>query len=121
MQTIRADLTVIADGCFSKFRKDLVASQVTVSSNFVGIEMQNVPQYATGHAEILLGNGGPILVYQISSTTTRILVDVPCKVPGDLKQYMIHTIAPQLPGEISTYCIHNIDPIYRTYSRSFLR
>ena len=60
--------------------------------------MHNVPQYKPGHAEIVLSNGGPILIYQISSTCTRVLVDVPSKVPPDLKEYMISIIAPQLPG-----------------------
>ena len=71
---------------------------MTVASNFVGLIMHNVPQYKTGHAEIILGNGGPILVYQISSTCTRVLVDVPSQAPADLKEYMASTIAPQLPG-----------------------
>lgn len=100
IKTIKADLTFIADGCFSKFRKDLVSSSVTVASNFVGIILHNVPQYKKGHAEIVLSNGGPILIYQISSTCTRVLVDVPSKVPSDLKEYMISTIAPQLPDHI---------------------
>lgn len=75
---------------------------MTVASNFVGIILHNVPQYKKGHAEIVLSNGGPILIYQISSTCTRVLVDVPSKVPSDLKEYMISTIAPQLPGMIIT-------------------
>lgn len=60
--------------------------------------MHNVPQYAKGHAEIVLGNGGPVLIYQISSKSTRILVDIPSKMPSDLKQHMIDVIAPQLPS-----------------------
>lgn len=95
---MKADLTVVADGCFSKFRKDLVASSVSVWSNFVGVIMHNVPQFAPGHAEIVLGNSGPILIYQISSTCTRILVDVPSKLPSNLKDYMVQKVAPQLPG-----------------------
>lgn len=95
---MKADLTIVADGCFSKFRKDLVASSVSVWSNFVGVIMHNVPQFAAGHAEIVLGNSGPVLIYQISSTCTRILVDIPGKLPPNLKDYMVQKVAPQLPG-----------------------
>ena len=94
-----ADLTIVADGCFSKFRKDLTKSSVMVKSNFAGLIMHNVPQMAAGHAEIVLGRTGPILIYQISSTCTRILVDVPTKLSSDIKEYMLETIAPQLPGK----------------------
>jgi len=36
LQELHAPLTVVADGLFSKFRKNLVSSNVTVSSHFVG-------------------------------------------------------------------------------------
>lgn len=95
---MRADLTIVADGCFSKFRKDLINSSVLVTSNFAGLILHDVPQMAVGHAEIVLGDTGPILVYRISSTCTRILVDIPTKLPSEIKKYMLNTIAPQLPG-----------------------
>ena len=96
-QTVQADLTVVADGCFSKFRKDLVTSPVSVSSQFVGLIMHNVPQYASGHAEIVLSSTGPVLVYQISSSCTRILVDVSGKPDSNLKDYIRSKVLPQLP------------------------
>lgn len=96
-QTIQADLTVVADGCFSKFRKGLVTSPVSVSSQFVGLVMHDVPQYAVGHAEIVLSTTGPILVYQISSSCTRILVDVSGNPKSNLKDYIISNVVPQLP------------------------
>ncbi len=91
---------VVADGCFSKFRKDLLTSSaVTVTSNFVGLVLHNAAQYSKGHAEIVLGETGPILIYQISSTCTRVLVDVPRKQPSDIKDYLENTTYPQLPGQ----------------------
>ena len=75
-----------------------MAAPVSVWSNFVGLIMHNVPQLAVGHAEIVLGNSGPILIYQISSTCTRILIDVPEKLPQDMKEYLKTNTAPQLPG-----------------------
>lgn len=39
-QEIHAPLTIVADGCFSKFRKNLVSGKVKVSSHFVGCIMK---------------------------------------------------------------------------------
>lgn len=102
LKAIKADLTIVADGCFSKFRKGLVHASVAVPSHFAGLILHNCPQFKTGFAEIILPRGriGPILVYQISSTCTRILVDIQGKMPSDAKQYMKDTIAPQLPDHI---------------------
>ena len=93
---------MVADGCFSKFRKELVSSPVSVSSQFIGLVMHNVPQYSPGHAELVLTSSGPILVYQISSTCTRILVDISSKPNTDLKEYIRTTVLPQLPSEYPT-------------------
>lgn len=100
-------MTIVADGCFSKFRKGLVHASVAVPSHFAGLILHNCPQFKTGFAEIILPRGriGPILVYQISSTCTRILVDIQGKMPSDAKQYMKDTIAPQLPGKVEQHYI----------------
>ena len=50
LQDIFASLTVVADGCFSKFRKDLVAEVPIVKSHFVGMIMENCPQARSNHA-----------------------------------------------------------------------
>lgn len=100
---MKADLTIVADGCFSKFRKGLVNASVVVPSHFAGLILTSCPQFKTGFAEIVLpvGGSGPILVYQISSTCTRVLVDIRGKMPSDVKQYMVDTVAPELPGQFS--------------------
>ena len=79
-------------------------AEVRVASYFAGIVMHNCPQMKTGHAEIVLGTGGPLLVYQISSEDTRILVDMP-KVPSDIKGYMISEVEPQLPCMCVCVCV----------------
>ncbi len=104
-QSVQADLTIVADGCFSKFRKDFISSSVTVSSYFAGTIMHNCPQHKSGYAEIILTSFGPVLVYQISSTATRILVDIQGKWPSDICMFMKEEIAPQLTGNY--YLRHN--------------
>ncbi len=39
-QEVHAPMTVVADGCFSKFRKNLISGKAKVSSHFVGCIMK---------------------------------------------------------------------------------
>ncbi|KAG8133939.1 hypothetical protein E2320_011686 [Naja naja] len=73
---LHAPLTVVADGLFSKFRKNLISSKVKVPSRFVGCILKNSPQFKANYAELVLANPSPVLFYQISSNETRVLVDI---------------------------------------------
>ncbi|KAL0984922.1 hypothetical protein UPYG_G00150520 [Umbra pygmaea] len=97
---IHAAVTIVADGCFSKFRKSLVAGKAKTSSHFVGCIMKNCPQFKAHHAELVLANPSPILVYQISSSETRVLVDIRGEMPRNLHEYMADKIHPQLPEHL---------------------
>ncbi|MGH0136119.1 UNVERIFIED_CONTAM: hypothetical protein FKN15_010901 [Acipenser sinensis] len=98
VKELHAPLTVVADGCFSKFRKNLVTDSVSISSHFVGCIMKDSQQFKPNHAELVLANPSPVLIYQISSTDTRVLVDIRGEMPRNIKDYMIDYIYPQLPG-----------------------
>ncbi|MEE6463145.1 hypothetical protein FKM82_005800 [Ascaphus truei] len=100
VKELRAPLTVVADGLFSKFRKNLISDQVKVSSHFVGCILKNSPQFKANHAELVLANPSPVLIYQISSNETRVLVDIRGEMPKNLKEYMMENIHPQLPGHL---------------------
>ncbi|KAM4633218.1 LOW QUALITY PROTEIN: squalene monooxygenase [Polymixia lowei] len=97
IKEIHAALTVVADGCFSKFRKSLVSGKAHTSSHFVGCLMKDSPQFKANHAELVLANPCPVLIYQISSTDTRVLVDIRGEMPRNLTEYMAEKIHPQLP------------------------
>ncbi|XP_014912883.1 squalene monooxygenase [Poecilia latipinna] len=100
IKDIYAGLTVVADGCFSKFRKSLVSGKARISSHFVGCLMKDCPQFKANHAELVLANPNPVLIYQISSSHTRVLVDIRGEMPRDLPGYMAERIHPQLPEHL---------------------
>ncbi|XP_068610833.1 squalene monooxygenase [Brachionichthys hirsutus] len=100
VKEIHAALTVVADGCFSKFRKGLVPGRAHTSSHFVGCLMKACPQFKANHAELVLANPSPILIYQISSSQTRVLVDIRGQMPRNLSEYMTEKIHPQLPEHL---------------------
>ena len=98
-QVLTAPLTIIADGCFSRFRKDLVKDSPMTKSHFLGLVLRDCPQAMANHAEIVLADPSPILVYQISSTCTRILVDARDGMPKDPMAFLGEKVCPQLPGK----------------------
>ncbi|XP_071374789.1 squalene monooxygenase isoform X2 [Centroberyx affinis] len=100
IKEIHAGLTVVADGCFSKFRKSLGSGKAHTSSHFVGCLMKDCPQFKAHHAELVLAAPSPVLIYQISSTHTRVLVDIRGEMPRDLTEYMAEKIHPQLPEHL---------------------
>ena len=75
--------------------------QVQVRSNFVGVILKDATLPMPNHGHVVLGNNAPVLLYQISQHYTRILVDVPGKLPsvgsGQLHKYLRSTVLPDLP------------------------
>ncbi|OQV16417.1 Squalene monooxygenase [Hypsibius exemplaris] len=106
---LEAPLTVVCDGHFSRFRKELIRENVRVASHFVGLLLEDCPQYKARHAELVLGNPSPVLIYRISDTQTRVLVDIQGSLPKDMKEYMTEKIGPQLPEHIRPHFYHAIE------------
>ncbi|GAA6035526.1 hypothetical protein JCM8097_000299 [Rhodosporidiobolus ruineniae] len=120
----KATLTIVADGCMSKFRRALLPSHVapTTKSHFVGLVLEDADLPAPHHGHVILRKAdpsaapaskeaedptapslGPILVYQLSSTPseTRMLLDIRGpKLPP----------APSLPSFLSTHASPFIPP-----------
>ncbi|XP_073292599.1 squalene monooxygenase SE1-like [Primulina huaijiensis] len=103
--TAYAPLTIVCDGCFSNLRRSLCTSKVEIPSCFVGLILENCELPYPNHGHVVLGDPSPILFYQISSTETRCLVDVPGqKVPsianGEMAKYLRTVVAPQIPPQV---------------------
>ncbi|RIB08525.1 squalene epoxidase-domain-containing protein [Gigaspora rosea] len=98
-----APLTIIADGCFSKFRKDFILRDVQVKSNFVGLIMKDAVLPYPNHGHVILANS-PVLMYQIGTHETRVLIDIPGKLPsngsGELKKYIENNVLPFIPKSV---------------------
>ncbi|KAH0857699.1 hypothetical protein HID58_085960 [Brassica napus] len=103
--TAFAALTIVCDGCFSNLRRSLCNPQVDVPSCFVGLVLENCNLPYANHGHVVLADPSPILMYPISSTEVRCLVDVPGqKVPsianGEMENYLKTVVAPQMPHEV---------------------
>lgn len=102
---VRAPLTLVADGIWSGLRKCANKNRPQMMSTFVGVLVTHEPDAApvphTHCGHVVLANPSPILIYQISSTETRVLVDVAGPMPsaanGGLAKFLREESAPQLP------------------------
>nr|XP_043631325.1 squalene epoxidase 3-like isoform X2 [Erigeron canadensis] len=109
-----APLTIVCDGCFSNLRRSLCKPQVDVPSCFVGLVLENCELPYPNHGHVILADPSPILLYPISSSEVRCLVDIPGKklpslANGDMAKYLKTSVAPQLPPEVHDAFIAAID------------
>lgn len=95
----RAHLTVACDGCSSSLRRRAsTAKAVEVYSNFHGLllDMEDIP--FPNHGHVVLTNATPVLFYPVSSSQVRCLVDISSAFRGDVQDYMLSVVAPQVPS-----------------------
>lgn len=100
-KSLRSHVTIVADGIFSNFRKGVSGCEIKRASSFVGVVVKHPPNQSPVpfpyHGHVVLTNPSPSLIYQISPTETRVLIDVLGDLPTDLKGHMLTVVAPQLP------------------------
>lgn len=92
----------------------LISNQVDVPSTFVGLVLDNCELPFANHGHVVLADPSPILLYPISSSEVRCLVDVPGqKVPpianGEMAKYLKIRVAPQVPPEVREEFIAAVD------------
>lgn len=99
-------LTIIADGYASKFRKRYIGKSPIVKSKFYALELIDCPLPSPYHGTVILGDASPVLLYQIGTHETRALIDIPEKCPtatvevGGVRGHMRNVILPSLPKQV---------------------
>ncbi|EPS34685.1 putative squalene monooxygenase [Penicillium oxalicum] len=99
-------LNVVADGYASKFRKIHHPHSPRARSKFWGLELidADLPSPNSGH--VLLSDKPPVLIYQIGTHETRILIDIPENLPsasvknGGVKSHLRNVVLPSLPASV---------------------
>ncbi|KAF2465736.1 squalene monooxygenase [Lindgomyces ingoldianus] len=99
-------LTLISDGYASKFRKSYLPYTPEVRSKFFALELIDADLPCPNHGHVILYDGPPILIYQIGTHETRILIDIPENLPtastknGGVKGHMLNVTLPALPPSV---------------------
>ena len=96
-------LTVVADGGMSKFRREFIQQTPIVKSKFWGLELIDAKLPNAQHGTVVLSDNAPVLLYQIGTRETRVLVDVPnglestSPAKGGIKAHLSTIVLPTLP------------------------
>lgn len=99
-----AELTVIADGYASRFRKEYIPHTPTTRSKFWGLELIDADLPRKLYGQVVLGDGAPVLLYQIGARETRALIDIPeglasaSTANGGVKAHLKNVVLPSLPA-----------------------
>lgn len=99
-------LTIIADGYASKFRKEFVRQPPVSKSKFYALELIDADLPTPNHGHVILGDGAPVLLYQIGTHETRALIDVPENTPsasyqnGGAMGHLRNVVLPSLPARV---------------------
>ncbi|XP_001197240.2 squalene monooxygenase [Strongylocentrotus purpuratus] len=104
-EILRAPLTIVADGTFSKFRKQFSTAsldQMTKpTSYFIAFKLKESFDFKAHHAEGLWCHSTPTIVYRIAPDTLRLMFDIDTSVqPKNPKQFIMETIYPELPEHL---------------------
>jgi squalene monooxygenase len=99
-------LTIIADGYASIFRKELLGTTPIVRSKFYALELIDCPFPPANHGHVVIGDQCLALLYQIGTHETRALIDVPQDHPaaspaqGGARGYITNIVLPSLPAHV---------------------
>lgn len=102
IKSVSAKLTIMSDGFFSSFRKDLSNNKKTVTSFFIGLVLKDCLLPYPSHGHVFLSAPTPFICYPISSTETRLLIDFPgTKAPkkDEIKEHITEKVLPFIPDE----------------------
>ena len=119
-------LTIIADGYASKFRKEYISHTPVVKSRFWGLELKDAQIPRSQHGIVVLGDGAPVLLYQIGTHETRALIDVPEGLEsvsvsnGGVKGHLRRVVLPSLPKAVQPSFAEGLDGKLRSMPNSWL-
>lgn len=99
-------LTIIADGYASIFRKEILGTAPVVRSKFYALELIDCPFPPANHGHVVIDDSCLALLYQIGTHETRALIDVPANIPaasaanGGVRNYIEKVVLPALPTHV---------------------
>lgn len=72
---VKADLTIVCEGAFSMFRKELNEDKKKINSYFLGLVLDSGDFDHRNYGNLVLSKEHPSVIYPISPTEHRVLID----------------------------------------------
>lgn len=98
VKKLYAPLTLVADGLFSNLRKSLISRKPEVTSQFTGVLMEVLPGQNLTVLQSCSVKSRAIVMYPISSTETRVMLDTTGIQPRNLKDFLQEELYPYIPA-----------------------
>lgn len=110
---ILAPLTIVSDGALSIFREKLCSEPKIITGFFLGLVLENCNLPYPNHGHVLMTGTSPVLLYPITSTGTRALIDFPGdqapRMGDELKQHLLNVIGKIIPESAKPSYINAIN------------
>ena len=100
-ESVVAHLTVVTDGPLSKFREKLSKPVNKVNGYFLGLLMKNCEMPFANHGHLVMGDHPPMVIYPVTSTSWRVLIDFkgekPPRLGRDFKKLLLEEFESAIP------------------------
>ncbi len=100
-ESVVAHLTVVTDGPLSKFREKLSKPVNKVNGYFLGLLLKNCELPYANHGHLVMGDHPPMVIYPVTSTSWRVLIDFkgekPPRLGKDFKKFLWEEFESAIP------------------------
>ena len=100
-ESLYAHLTVVTDGPLSKFREKLSKPVNKVNGYFLGLLLKNCELPFANHGHLVMGDHPPMVIYPVTSTSWRVLIDFkgekPPRLGRDFKKFLLKEFKQAIP------------------------
>lgn len=100
-ESLYAHLTVVTDGPLSKFREILSKPVNKVNGYFLGLLLKNCELPFANHGHLVMGDHPPMVIYPVTSTSWRVLIDFkgekPPRLGRDFKKFLLEAFKQAIP------------------------
>jgi squalene monooxygenase len=100
-ESLYAHLTVVTDGPLSKFREKLSKPVNKLNGYFLGLLLKNCELPFANHGHLIMGEHPPMVIYPVTSTSWRVLIDFkgekPPRLGRDFKKFLFDTFEQAMP------------------------
>ncbi|WP_297797968.1 FAD-dependent oxidoreductase [uncultured Eudoraea sp.] len=100
-ESLYAHLTVVTDGPLSKFREKLSKPFNKLNGYFLGLLLKNCELPFANHGHLIMGEHPPMVIYPVTSTSWRVLIDFkgekPPRLGRDFKKFLLEEFKQAMP------------------------
>ncbi len=112
-QQVYSHLTIVCDGALSIFRKELSTTEKKITGYFLGLILENCDLPYPNHGHVIMSGTSPVLLYPITSTGTRALIDfkgdAAPRMGEELKQHLLTKIGDIIPASAKPSFINAVN------------